>query len=64
MNSKHHRKARFNGGRNEKRNISYVPQYKHDAWHKLFGIMTPHQIAKEINEKWIDPDYKLIVKPS
>ena len=62
--NKHHRKPRFVGGRNNKRNISFVCKEKHHCWHVLFGIKTAHEIADEINKHWIDPDFKFIVKPS
>ena len=62
--SKHHRKPRANGGRNHKRNISYVPDHQHSAFHTLFGTKNVYEIAQELNEHWIDPDFKFIVKPS
>ena len=61
---KHHRRPRVLGGSNETRNISLVTGFKHRAWHTLFHVMTPYEIADEINKVWLDPDFKFIVKPS
>lgn len=58
--SNHHRKPKSRGGDNSARNISKVSKVQHRAWHVLFSNMTPEQIADEINEKWIDQDYKMI----
>lgn len=60
--SKHHRRPKKQGGSNDKSNISYVSKHKHRAWHNLFNHMTPHEIAEEINDRWLDPDYVLIVR--
>lgn len=62
----HHRKPRSHGGSNESRNKSLVTYKKHEAFHYLFmtkdsKCMTPFQIADELNNTWIDPDYKIIV---
>lgn len=34
--TRHHRKPTSIGGKNYKRNISYVPLFKHRAWHDLY----------------------------
>ncbi len=58
----HHRKPRSLGGENIDRNMSHVSVSRHRAWHNLFKNMTPEQIAKVINDTWIDPDVILTVK--
>jgi hypothetical protein len=50
------------GGRKEPKNISLLPQKKHQAWHFLFMNYTPERIVDEINDKYLDPDYILIVQ--
>lgn len=58
--STHHRKPRSLGGTNDRRNLSELPRSRHAAWHTLFQNWTPQMIAEEINERYLDPDYKLI----
>lgn len=58
--TRHHRKCKINGGKNNARNISYVPQHTHRAWHCLFQDKEPHEIAQIINRDWLDPAYKMI----
>ena len=58
---RHHRKCRSNGGSNHVTNISMVKSGKHESWHHLFKNFTAFKIAEIINEKWLDPDFKLIV---
>lgn len=58
----HHRKPKSIGGTNEERNISYVRDKEHQAYHLLFSNKTPYEISKILNDTWIDPDYELIVK--
>ena len=57
--NKHHRRCKSNGGDNSRNNLVWVNASKHAAWHKLFQNMTPHEIIEEINQKWLDPRYKL-----
>lgn len=57
---KHHRRPTSIGGSNSERNISIIPIKKHCAWHILFANMQATEIAREINEKYIDPDYVLL----
>ena len=57
----HHRKPRSQGGTSEDRNMSHVSVAKHRAWHTLFKNFTPEEIAKIINDTWIDCDYRLVV---
>jgi hypothetical protein len=59
--TRHHRKPTSIGGTNEKRNISFVPQKQHEAWHTLFENKTPLQIVTKINKDYIDPDYTLVL---
>jgi hypothetical protein len=59
---KHHRRPRSQGGGNEPENISVVNRDKHDAWHFLFKNYNPEQIAIIINNVWLDPRYKFVVK--
>lgn len=63
MKTRHHRKAKFEGGTDDKENISRVPDKWHKAFHLLFGHGNPHTVAKRLNELWIDPQYELVVVP-
>lgn len=58
--SEHHRRPRSLGGKTEPRNLSKVSCKKHVSWHTLFQNMTPEEIAKTINETWLDPDYRMV----
>lgn len=65
--SNHHRVPRVQGGtrRSPKGNIQKVDSKKHEAWHTLFpGYMTAHQIVEELNKYWIDPRYKVTIRPT
>ncbi len=57
---KHHRLPRSIGGKNNPRNISYIPRDLHEAWHRLFKNMTAQQIAQRISEWYLDPDYIML----
>ena len=35
--TKHHILPRCRNGSDDAKNIIYLPRYKHDAWHDLFG---------------------------
>lgn len=59
--SRHHRLCRSLGGSDDESNISVVTQQHHTCYHILFSNYTVHTIASILNEKWIDPRYKLIV---
>lgn len=61
--SRHHRKPKSLGGTGEPRNIVWIPQRKHDAFHLLFGNKTPQQIADEITTFYLDPDFRLVAVP-
>lgn len=58
----HHRKPRSQGGKSEPRNLSQIPGNRHAAWHLLFQNWTPDKIAAEINAKYLDPDFVLILE--
>ena len=60
--TRHHRRPRSLGLNNEPENISYIKFKKHQAWHMLFGDMSAHQIAEEINKLYLDPAYKFKIK--
>ena len=63
MESRHHRKAKALGGSNEPPNTIKVPHHKHEAFHILFGILSPREIAAELTKTWIDPAWELIAIP-
>ena len=60
--SKHHRKPKALGGRSNESNISELPVSKHRAWHTLFRDFDPYRIAQEINSRYLDPGYEMVVK--
>jgi len=114
--TRHHRKPKKLGGNSSKKNISFVPRLKHEAWnvlfdsfsayeilerfrffYELFGIdfkksqaqaerdlewistrecmerrqrawnalfyrMNIYEILDEINDVWIDPDHKFVIR--
>lgn len=57
----HHRKPRSLGGKNTDDNMSHVSARKHQAWHTMFKNYDAKQIAKIINDIWLDPDYRFVV---
>jgi hypothetical protein len=59
--TRHHRKPKSLGGGMNKRNISLLPNKQHIAWHILFRNAPPEQIVDEINQKYLDPDYRLVL---
>jgi len=58
--TRHHRRTRSKRGIDYDSNISIVPSNKHEAWHLLFSNKEPHEIAKIINEVWLDKDYHMV----
>lgn len=60
--TKHHRKARVFQGTDERSNIVRVNDKLHRAYHILFGPGDPHEIARRLNETWIDKDYEMVVR--
>lgn len=61
--TKHHRKPKARGGDGGESNVSVVSDKKHKAFHALFGIMTPLEIAEELNVRWLDPEWVIIAVP-
>lgn len=59
--TRHHRRPSSIGGTDAPDNISMVSEKKHQAWHTLFANMTCFDIAREINEKFLDSKYEFIV---
>ena len=57
---RHHRKCKSLGGNGKPRNISRVSIVRHRAYHALFNNMNPHEVARELSNVWIDPDFILI----
>ena len=57
---RHHRRPRSMGGDNSDRNISIVNAKQHRAYHVLFFNKDPIEIARLLNEYWIDPDWHFI----
>ena len=71
--SRHHRQpvSKKGGSVTEggRPNISVVPDYKHVAFHRLFGNMEPSEIARELsnilatlNATWINPDWQIVAR--
>ncbi|MDE2098529.1 MAG: hypothetical protein KGL39_14845 [Patescibacteria group bacterium] len=60
--TRHHRKPQSKNGSNEPRNLSFVGENAHRAWHYLFQNFDPPTIAAIINRTWLDPDYVFVVK--
>lgn len=58
----HHRKPKKLGGSGKitSPNMIEVPVVQHRAWHTLFGIQTPADIAKTINATWLDPEWEMV----
>jgi len=61
-NNTHHRLARSRGGKTNKFNCVRVNEKRHYAWHVMFGNMTGEEIAREINNLWIDPRFKVVLR--
>ena len=57
---RHHRLPRSKGGRNNPRNISYIPRDHHEAFHLLFKNWSAEQIAQRLNDWFIDPAYTML----
>lgn len=58
--TRHHRKPRKLGGTNEPRNISHITREKHEAWHLLVNHQDIYEVARILNELYVDPDYVLV----
>lgn len=50
--TKHHRRPKYHGGNSGKKNISLVLWSVHVAYHALFGVRLPSEVAEELNLKW------------
>ena len=59
--SRHHRKPRSIGGTDEPRNVSVIQTRKHELWHALFQNLDAEEIFFQINELFLDPDYKIFL---
>lgn len=59
--SRYHRKTKSRNGTDANYNISIVPKTWHEAYHTLFGDFTPQEVARLLNEVWIDPGWKMVV---
>ena len=57
----HHRQPQSLGGDDSPENLSEVNVTKHIAWHVLFKDMNPFEIAREINETWLDYHYEIVI---
>lgn len=60
--SKHHRRPKALGGRNDRRNISFVRENLHRAWHLLFDGCDPTGVAHIITTYWLDPEWEMIAR--
>jgi hypothetical protein len=60
--SLHHRKPRSQGKSQDPRKVILLPHAKHEAWHLLFGSLTPLEIAEEINAFYLDRDFELVAR--
>lgn len=59
---RHHRRPQAQGGAGSD-DVVIVPKHLHRAWHALFnGFLDPHDIAKIINDTWLDSRYVLVVR--
>jgi len=60
--TRHHRKARSNGGSDTNDNISFVEKKKHEAYHTLFDRKHPLVVLKETVRTWLPLGVKILVK--
>lgn len=60
----HHKKARINGGSGHYNsgNMVEVRIDHHRAFHMLFETKSVPEIARILNETWIDPEWELIAR--
>ncbi len=59
--TKHHRRPKAQNGTDEEDNIIYLPRAEHQAWSTLFkGYQSPIEIARQISERYLDPNWQLI----
>jgi hypothetical protein len=58
----HHRRPKAQGGSNRPENLSVVDTERHSLWTQMFdGTMTPKEIIDDINNKWIDERYMVVL---
>jgi hypothetical protein len=60
--TRHHRTTRSSGGDNSDRNISYVQEQHHRAWHLLFKDASPEEIAQQLRDVWLPDTYEVIIR--
>ena len=62
----HHRKpsslCKNSKEANRPENLSRVPRVQHEAYHTLWSNATPQEIAEDLNLRWIDPNYEIVVR--
>jgi len=60
--SRHHRKPKSicTTGKNDKKNISIVPQDKHRLWHRFASNHEASVVCSTINAEYLDPAHKYI----
>jgi hypothetical protein len=58
--SDHHRKPTSIGGTDEAWNKIRLPINLHRAWHTIAKNWSPRRIAQEINERYLDSEWKFI----
>ena len=58
----HHRKPKVHGGSGKinSGNMVEVRVDEHRAFHLLFGTVHAKDIARILNDTWIDPEWKLV----
>lgn len=60
----HHRLPKCRGGSGDiaSGNMVQVDVKKHRAWHLLFDTVEPHEVARRINDTWLDPEWELVAR--
>lgn len=58
--TRHHRLPTSRGGTNDPKNISFVSEKEHRAYHYLFINMTPDELSKEFNDKYAHTDWNTL----
>lgn len=56
----HHRHPRGRNGSNAEHNKIRVLRSLHEAYHRLFADMMPHEVAKTLNDTWISVEWELV----
>jgi|GEM_PF-5817335 len=54
----HHLKPRSRGGTSIDSNMLFIKIRRHNAWHRLFGNSTPHQIETMLSH--FEKDFKIV----